>query len=346
MRTSWRAERATATASDTASLRLALPALAGAAAAYVLWRWAAAAGPLPPRFVAAALPIYLLLWSSTVVLHALRWRMVLRRLGTDQPLLRLARLWLAARAVGSVVPSGTLGGEPVRAHLLTTTSGMSAAQAAGAVALDRSLELAGNMIVGPLCVGSAVALGVGSTAGMLAATASALFGLGLLVLVYVQAVRRRPALVPLAGRPLWFLPRRWRARVEGQAEHADRALQDLLAAHPRLVPAGLGVSLAIEGLHLVELTALFAVFGISVPLPLLLLSSIGIGVARALPVTAALGTLEATQVGIFAIGGAALATGLAVAVALRMAETLAILVGLACLATASGGRLHVPGRAC
>ena len=59
-----------------------------------------------------------------------------------------------------------------------------------------------------------------------------------------------------------------------------------------------------------------------------------------------LGTLEATQVGLFTVGGASLATGLAVAVALRMAETLAILVGLACLATASGGRLRVPGAAC
>ena len=62
----------------------------------------------------------------------------------------------------------------------------------------------------------------------------------------------------------------------------------------------------------------------------------GIGIAHIVPVTAALGTLEATQIGLFTVGGASLATGLAVAVALRLAETLAILVGLACLATAPG----------
>ena len=72
--------------------------------------------------------------------------------------------------------------------------------------------------------------------------------------------------------------------------------------------------------------------------PLLLLSSMGIGVAHAVPVTASLGTLEATQVGLFTVGGEPLATGLAVAVAIRLAETLAILVGLACLATAPGWR--------
>ncbi len=329
---------------DTATWRLALPALAGAAAAWVVWRWAASADALPTRFVLAALPIYVALWLATVGLHAFRWRMVLRRLGFDLPLLRLARLWLAARAVGSVVPSGTLGGEPVRAHL-SAANGMPAASAAGAVALDRALELAGNMIVGPLCVAAVVALGVGSTAGMLAAAVGALVGLGWLVVVYVQAARGRPALVLITRRPLAFLPGRWRAWIAVQAERGDRALQELLAAHPGLVPAGLGVSLAIEALHVVELMALFAVFGIAVPLPLLLLSSLGLGFAHALPVTAALGTLEATQVGLFTVGGASLATGVTVAVALRMAETLAILAGLACLATASGARLRVAGGA-
>jgi glycosyltransferase 2 family protein len=320
-------------ASEPASLRLALPALAGVAAAYVLWRFAADRSPVPPRIVLAALPVYLALWLATVALHALRWRMVLHRLGADLPLGRLARLWLAARAVGSVVPSGTLGGEPIRAQLLTT-SGMSAASAAGAVALDRSLELAGNMIVGPICIFGAIALGAGSDTAMAATALFALAGLGLLAFVYVRAAQGRPALVPLSGRPLWFVPRRLHARVRAHAERADVALQELLAAHPRLVPAGVGLSLVIEGLHLVELTALFAVFALAVPLPMLLLSSMGIGIAHALPVTAALGTLEATQIGLFTVGGAPIATGIAVAVAIRLAETLAILVGLACLATA------------
>jgi hypothetical protein len=301
----------------------------------VLWRLASDASPVPPRIVPAALPVYLALWSATVLLHAVRWRMVLRRLGTELPLARLARLWLAARAVGSVVPSGTLGGEPIRARLLTA-AGMPAASAAGAVALDRSLELAGNMIVGPLCVGAALALGAGSGSGMATVAVGGLVGLVLLVAIYVLSARGRPALVPLFGPPFWFLPRRWRTWLQAHAARADTALQDVLATHPGLVPAGVAVSLAIEGLHLFELAALFAVFALAVPLPLLLLSSMGIGVAHAVPVTASLGTLEATQVGLFTMGGAPLATGLAVAVAIRLAETLAILVGLACLATAPG----------
>ena len=123
-----------------------------------------------------------------------------------------------------------------------------------------------------------------------------------------------------------------------EATRTDGALHAVLVTHPGLVPAGVALSMVIEALHLVELAALFAVFAIAVPLPMLLLSSMGIGIAHAVPVTAALGTLEATQVGLFTVGGEPIATGLAVAVAVRLAETLAILTGLACLATAPGRR--------
>ena len=319
--------------------------LAGVAAAWVLWRFAADRSAVPPRLVLAAVPVYLSLWLATVVLHAWRWRMIVRRLGADVPLARLTRLWLAARAVGAVVPSGNLAGEPVRARLLTA-SGMSAASAAGAVALDRSIELAGNMIVGPLCIAGAIALGAGAGSAMVIAAVAALSGLLFFAVVYARGAQGRPALVAVLRpfRPL--VPARWRDRIVEPVRRADQALRDTLAAHPALVPAGIAVSLAIEALHLVELTALFAVFALAVPLPLLLLSSMGIGIAHAVPVTAALGTLEATQIGLFAVGGEPLATGLGVAIALRLAETFWILVGLACLATAPGWRTRDARSSC
>jgi len=332
MRPSSRAEPA-GTAADPSWSRLVLPAVAGLGAAWVLWHVAAARTPLPARLAVGWVPIYVGLVLVTVVLHAARWRMVLRRLGTELPLGLLGRLWLAARAVGWLIPSGSLGGEPVRAQLLTT-SGMPAPSAAGAVAFDRALELAGNTIVGPLFVAVALALGAGSDTGALAAGAFALAGLTLLALVYIRGRRGRPALVPLARPLLRIAPARWSARIRAGAADADAALHRFLAAHPDLVPAGVGISLAIEAVHVVELAALFAAFSLAVPLPLLLLSSLGLGIAHAIPVTAALGTLEATQIGLFTVGGEPLATGLAVALAIRLAETLAILTGLACLATA------------
>src|SRR2546423_332417 len=84
-----------------------------ASAAGMLWRRGRARGAGAPRVVVAVIPIYRALGLAPGALHAFRWQMVLARLATDLPLARLARLWLAARAVGMLVTSGTLGGEPV-----------------------------------------------------------------------------------------------------------------------------------------------------------------------------------------------------------------------------------------
>jgi hypothetical protein len=202
------------------------------------------------------------------------------------------------------------------------------------------------MIVGPLCIAGAIALGAGAGSAMVMAAGAALWGLIFFAVIYARAAQGRSALAHVLRPFAPLVPRRWRARVFDAAGRADAALGATLAAHPGLVPAGVAVSLLIEMLHLVELAALFASFALAVPLPLLLLSEMGIGIAHALPVTAALGTLEATQIGLFAVGGEPWSTGLGVAVALRLAETFWILVGLACLATAPGWRTHDARSSC
>ncbi len=318
------------------AIRLALVALAGCGAVYLVWANLGDGRAALGHVSLARLPIYLALSLTVMLLRALRWRLVLRRMGVDLGLVHLGRLWLAGRAAGSLIPSGTFAGEPVRAELLRA-SGVPLATAAGAVALDRVLELCGNMVAGPASVGAALALGVGSRSAAVAMSALGAFGLGTFVFVYVRATRRQPAIVTLF--PMRRLARyRVLERPLALLRRADAALHDLVDAHPRLVPAGIGLSLAIECVQLLELAALFAVFGLAIPLSLLLLSSFGIGVARVVPVSAALGALEATQVGIFTLGGRTLALGLAVGLVLRVAETFWILVGLACLATASRGR--------
>jgi uncharacterized protein (TIRG00374 family) len=276
-----------------------------------------------------------------VSLLALRWRWVLESIGVSLPLPRLMQLWMAARAVGSLIPSGTLAGEPVRAYLLQE-SAVPLPLAAGSVAIDRTLELAGNMIAAPVCIATALALGAGSLAGTLVAALTAGAGLTVLIFVYARAARGAPALTALLGRASGAggRPDGVLASARRHAVQADAGLQRLVATHPRLVPAGVALSLVIECVQLGELALLYAAFGLIVPLPLLLLSSVGIGVARVVPVSASLGSLEAAQIGIFAIGGRAVGLGLSVGLVLRLAETCRILIGLACLIMVPGAALR------
>lgn len=321
-----------ASALGARAVRGAALALAGLAAVYVAWRAFGDGRTVLPALAPARLPLYLGTVAVGVLLRTLRWRFVLLRLGVRLPPAQLARLWLAGRAVGSLIPSGMLAGEPVRAGLLVA-QGVPRATAAGGVALDRALELAGNMIAGPASVGAALLLGAGSLAGVLVAATAALAGLAIFAFAYVRATQRRPALAALLAAGGLSRVTRLRPLVR-HAARADAALFDLVASHPRLVPGGVGLSLAIECAQLAELAALYALFTLAVPLPLLLLSSVGIGVARVVPVAAALGSLEAAQVGVFALGGRTAALGLTVGLVLRLAETLWILIGLACLAAA------------
>ncbi len=323
------------------AIRLALLALAGCGAVYLVWvnigEGRAALGHLS----LTRLPIYFALSLTVMALRCLRWRLVLRRMGRDLGIVQLVRLWWAGRAAGSLIPSGTFASEPVRAELLRI-NGVPLATAAGAVALDRAFELSGNMIAGPASVGLALMLGAGSQLAVELTCAMAAFGLGTFAFVYARAARGQPAITALF--PIRRLARfEILARPIAHARRADAAMHDLIAAHPRLVPSGIGLSCLIECVQLVELAALFALFDIFLPLSMLLLSSIGIGIARIVPVSAALGSLEATQVGIFTLGGKTLALGLAVGLVLRVAETFWILVGLGCLVVATRARAPGPG---
>jgi uncharacterized protein (TIRG00374 family) len=318
------------------AIRLALLALAGCGAVYLVWTNMGEGRAALGHLSLARLPIYFALSLTVMMLRCLRWRLVLRRMGQDLGMWRLIRLWWAGRAAGSLIPSGTFASEPVRAELLRL-QGVPRATGAGVVALDRAFELCGNMIAGPASVGVALMLGVGSQLAVVITCALAAFGLGTFAFVYARAARGRPAITALF--PIRRLSRfEMLAEPIAHARRADAAMHDLIAAHPRLVPTGIAISCLIECVQLVELAALFSLFGIFLPVSMLLLSSIGIGIARVVPVSAALGSLEATQVGIFTLGGKTLALGLAVGLVLRVAETFWILVGLACLVEATRAR--------
>jgi hypothetical protein len=308
--------------------RLAVTLLSGGAAIVLLWN-VRRSGDALGRFAPAWAPLYFGIVGAVLVLRTLRWRAVLDRLGAPVPLRRLARYWLAGRAVGSLVPSGTLAGEPVRAALLVST-GIRRSTAAGAVALDRALELGGNMIAAPACLGGAFVLGAGSAVSVAVAAVLALAGFASFGFVYVRSARRRPALLTLLA-PRRLGRFRWGRAMRPLVARVDRRLGEVIATHPTLVPRGVALSLVIECLQLGELAALFALFGVNVPLALLLLSATGVGVARIVPVSAALGSLEATQIGIYAAAGQGATVGLTVGLVLRLAETLWIVVGLACL---------------
>ena len=279
---------------------------------------------------ARGLVLYLLLSALVVLGYAVRWRMVADAVGARAPLRQLVAARLAGNAVGALVPSGKLAGDPVRITL--ARSGASTVKTTAGVAIDRILEVIGNMLAAVAYVAVFCSLRGASAAGrapLLLAVAMAL----LLVATAVLVVRLRRGGQPFA----WLYgdrARRLAPRLETWMDGLRRVEKDVgyfFHHHPRTFVLGVLGSLLIEALTVLQYHALVSAFGVQLDLPTLLLVLLAGGAAHAVPAPAALGTLEAAQVAAVGAATGRPDLGFVVGVIVRLHETLLLGLGLAVL---------------
>ena len=283
------------------------------------------------RFSPAMAAIYLIISTVVILGYCLRWSSVTHALGARPPFARLLAARLAGDAVGSLVPSAKLAGEPVRAALVHT-GGLAGPQAGAGVAIDRILELIGNM----LCVIAYVA--VFSFTHAFGPSNHAYMVLGAAMLFLLAAMMLPLVMLWRGGRPLAFLygplAQRTVPKLAGWLDalrEMENHLRTFFQDHPRTFLWGIVGSLAVEALVIGEYYFLLAAFGIDLDLPMLLMVLLGTGLAHAVPTPASLGALEATQVTVFALAAGHPETGFVVGVVMRLHETLRITVGLIAL---------------
>lgn len=289
------------------------------------------------RLSIADLVAYVALTAAIVLAYAARWRLAMRSVGRELPLRRLASARLAGDAVGNLLPSAKLAGEPVRVAVVYG-DGIDGSTAAAGVTFDRLLEVAGNLVCAIAYVsifllvrsvhdGARASVAALATALVVGAVAFALplvmLRLGVRPLGPIYALvgrlrRRHPPSARLAA---------WVATLERAEDH----LMTLFRERPWAFVAGLAATLGIEALTIAQYHLLFRAFGVVVDLPTLLLALVGSGVARAVPAPAALGSLEGTQVAVFALAEGEPAVGFLVGLVMRFHETLLLAAGLAAL---------------
>lgn len=275
----------------------------------------AVANASPATFVA-----FLVLSGSVFLVYAMRWSVVLRAMNAPPlPITTLVCFRAAEHAVSTLLPSGHLSGEPLRA-LLLRRRGLDWTVAISSVAMDRLLDMTASSVIGPVYVAifffandSASWAVPWVMAGMLALAAS-------LASFYYLAIRGE-ILVSILARRGFLAP------LRGAFESIDRNLVQFIRTPSFRV--GIALSLVAELLIIAELWTLSRAFHLSLSLPTLVGVMVGMGIAQLLPVPAAVGSLEATEVGVLTLAGAAAPLGLAVGLLVRLRETLWIVVGLA-----------------
>ena len=132
-------------------------AVAGGVLVFLLWQidisqTASLIGSAGVWPLVGAVAIFL----ATTVLLALRWRILLRAKGLEEPLPWLLRLYFVGYAAGQVLPT-SFGGDAVRIVEHARRRPGARAEAAGAVLLERGLGAVGTLVL--VAVGLALAAG-------------------------------------------------------------------------------------------------------------------------------------------------------------------------------------------
>lgn len=286
----------------------------------------AAFGALRPGYLA----LYWVAAVTAFVGYGSRWYLLSRAFGVTAPLLRMVMARVAGDAVGSLMPGARLAGDPVRA-VLVHGEGLGGAQATAGVAVDRMVELVGNVV----CATTYVAIfSLSVTGGLARGPETTLAG----VLLCLMAALAVPVVMLRRGvRPFGFLYgwgrgrdrlRGWRRLLCDTEEH----LATFFQARPGWFVCGVGASVLIEAFVILEYHLLLRAFGIDLGLPTLLMVLVASGMARAVPTPAGLGALELGQVTVLALAGGQAELGFVVGLVIRFHETLWMAIGFLILA--------------
>lgn len=255
-----------------------------------------------------------------------RWRIVLGGVCRSPGIAGLMWYRLAGQSVSMLIPSGKLGGEPVRGYLLVR-DGVAAPDAMASVAIDRVLDMGAGTVFTMLFATLLLRAGMpsleGTLEGVVLAASAVLAGIWLTIrrlhggrgVVTAMARRTRLDRWGVVGR---------RMVVLGEAE--ERAQR--LVAQPPLMATAFALGLLINMGVLLEYKLLLAAFGLPSHLVAVIAAIFATGAAHSMPVPAGVGVLEGGQIAIFAALGYPAEVGLAVALAVRLRELLWLVPGL------------------
>ncbi len=304
--------------------------------AFVLWNYGGPAlGILGATPSAPLLVGFLAAVFSTLVCLSWRWAYILSGLDGAPSLLRLTLYRSAAHCLAVLVPSGKLGGDPLRAWLAARDR-VGPGKAIASVAVDRTIEMASTAPFSLLFGALLLQHGIPQLERAMVAVSVGTFGLAVGIFVAVRRLRRGAGLVT----PLVLSMRLDRFRfVDRQLD----VMADSEASAARLVKqsrrmlgafvAGLVANLLVIG----EFFLLLSAFGLPTE-PIAIVAAIfATGAAHMLPIPAGIGVLEGATMWLFQLLGYSADVGLAVGLAVRLRELIWMLPGVTYLMARSLG---------
>lgn len=260
----------------------------------------------------------------------IRWKVMVQCLGRRVPFLHLVRYRVAANAVSMLTPGPQFGGEPLQVFCLVRHHGMAGDRASASVAMDRVFELAFSFLL--LGLGGLSLYRLEGVRGLplwpMAVPAAFL----LAAVAWAVAARRRQAGlfhgIASAGKARWAedsLRMRWLRRLAAVEAAALRLLRQPL----RVQAVFAGAALAHWLLIAAEFGLVYHFLGVPMEPLQVLAVVVSARLAFLLPLPAAIGALEGSQVFILGRMGFDPAAGLAACCLFRARDFLFVAWGVA-----------------
>ena len=280
-----------------------------------------ASAPSLPFFAALLFAI-----GSSVALLAWRWGYLLAGLCTPPSLARLTLYRSASHGVAVLIPSGKVGGDPLRIWL-AMRGGVEAGPSIAGVAVDRALEIGSTAPFSILFGALLLQHGLPQIERALFTVLVATLGLAIGVVMAVRRLRSGAGLVAALARST----RLDRLRVIDERmdilHAADRSAATLVEQPGRML-VGFLLGMASN----LVVAAEFALLLLAFDLPCTPITVVGAMFANAgahmLPIPGGVGVLEAAQMWIFGALGYPPDVGLAAGLAVRLRELIWLLPGL------------------
>lgn len=272
------------------------------------------------------LAAFLVAVTATIVCLSVRWGFILRGLSAPPALLILTLQRSAGHSLAVLVPSGNLGGDPLRAWLANRV-GVPAGDSIASVVVDRSLEIGSAAPFSIVFAALLLQHGIPEIQGALVTIITGTVAIGIGITLAVRRLRTGSGLVSALVRRVASGRRMLADAPMAVIESAEIATVQLSHQRRRLLTA-FGMGLLASLLVIAEFYCLLAAFGLPVNTTAIVAAIFATGAARLLPIPAGIGVLEGAQIWIFGMLGYPAEIGFAVGLAVRFREFVWMAPGL------------------
>ncbi|MFH1770561.1 MAG: lysylphosphatidylglycerol synthase transmembrane domain-containing protein [archaeon] len=255
-----------------------------------------------------------------------RWKIVLNSQKVNVPFHNVMAYRFIGYSISYLTPSAKLGGEPVRAGLLTR-HGVKFSKALSSIIIDKTIDFATSALfffIGALTVLFQIALPKETSIIMM--TFAVIF-LSTMIFVYQRLASGKGFIKKL----IWGLKLDRFKKIrksERKIESFEKLVIKFFKKDKTYFLLATGVSLLAWILMFLEYKFAGLILGINLSFLMIFLIVSFVGVAILIPVPMAIGALEASQIGVFSIFDMKNAMGVALALIIRARDLAWTLIGL------------------